>query len=140
MNARACRKCGGPVEVSRPNSANCRTCDRPKTPQQRAAAYTQKVRHVARNYGLTGAEYTIMLMDQNNACAICKRPFTATNRPQVDHHHETHTVRDLLCGPCNTGIARHREDASRLRAMADYLDRHKENQPTSWRTEHKPKR
>lgn len=53
-------------------------------------------------YGLTNAEYTQMVIDQEGACAICdKIPHEVL---RVDHDHVTGVVRALLCRKCNTGI------------------------------------
>jgi len=41
----------------------------------------------------------------------------------VDHDHKTKKVRGLLCFGCNTGIGCLRDNPSRLRSAADYLER-----------------
>ncbi len=44
-----------------------------------------------------------MLEQQDDACAICLKPFTKT--PNVDHNHVTNVIRGLLCTRCNLGVA-----------------------------------
>lgn len=71
--------------------------------------------------------FETMLAAQGNRCAICQAEFTAAGAgaPVPDHDHATEVVRELLCGPCNMGIGQLGEDSRRLRAAADYLDRHR---------------
>lgn len=80
-----------------------------------------------RLYGLSLAEYRKMAEAQDNACAICRMPETATSwgRPRalsVDHDHATGRIRGLLCSNCNTSLKRHLAPST-LRRMADYLER-----------------
>jgi hypothetical protein len=43
---------------------------------------------------------------------------------QVDHCHATGITRSILCGPCNAALGSVQDDPARLRAMADYIERH----------------
>jgi hypothetical protein len=72
-------------------------------------------------YGLEPAEYEAMLVAQSGRCASCADPMIS---PQVDHCHKTGSVRELLCGLCNRAAGHLQDDASRCRALADYLERH----------------
>jgi hypothetical protein len=94
-------------------AANCRDCDKDK----------QWIRHVQRKYGITAEQYGQLLSSQGGACAVCgTRP--KRKRLAVDHDHQTGYVRGLLCTSCNHRvIGGAKEDASILRAAADYLDR-----------------
>ncbi|MFE1451898.1 endonuclease VII domain-containing protein [Streptomyces olivaceoviridis] len=76
-----------------------------------------------RNYGMTLKEYEERLAAQGGRCAIC-RDAPTKKRLHVDHNHETGAIRDLLCEWCNHAIGKAREDPARLRAMAEYLERH----------------
>lgn len=72
-------------------------------------------------YGLSRADYEALYLWQGGRCACCwQAPAT-----DVDHDHETGRVRGLVCNPCNLMIGHARDDPSRLRAGAAYLD----NQP-----------
>lgn len=94
----------------------CRTCA-----QANAAV------QVIKKYGLTKERFMEMLVDQDNACAICEVPFSAT--PHIDHDHKCcdragscgECVRGLLCGDCNNMLGRAHDDPKILRAAATYL-------------------
>lgn len=72
-------------------------------------------------YGMTVAEYEVMLAAQNGVCAICgTRP---GGKPLgVDHDHITHEVRGLLCRSCNVGLGNFKDDLRRMRRAIRYLD------------------
>ncbi|MDE2096323.1 MAG: endonuclease VII domain-containing protein [Patescibacteria group bacterium] len=81
------------------------------------------------SFGIGISEYTKMLEAQNGVCAICGRPEARlrNGRPQslcVDHCHTTGRLRGLLCSACNRSIGLMKDNAQRLRAAAEYLERH----------------
>jgi hypothetical protein len=55
-----------------------------------------------RTYGLTVQDFDAILVRQEGACGICRRPFRGT--PHIDHCHLTGWVRGLLCRGCNPGL------------------------------------
>ena len=73
-----------------------------------------------------------MVEAQEGKCAICHEPPNARARKnsaaskgwEVDHGHDTGAVRELLCGPCNRGLAAFRDDPEALREAANYIERH----------------
>lgn len=71
-------------------------------------------------YGITEAEYQIILSGQGGVCAICSK--SVDGRLHVDHDHETKVVRGLLCGTCNRGLGMYQDKPELLRKAADYLD------------------
>jgi hypothetical protein len=81
--------------------------------------------------GVTGVEYDAMLERQGGVCAICHQPETRKAKGGtpytlgVDHNHATGQIRDLLCMTCNSAIGLAADDPMLLRAMADYLERHR---------------
>jgi hypothetical protein len=78
-----------------------------------------------RVFGITLEDYERMLLAQNGVCAICRQPERIKNRSlAVDHCHVSGRVRGLLCSRCNSGIGHLGDDPARLRAGADYLERH----------------
>lgn len=87
-------------------------------------------RHLLKGYGLTLEEYEAMATAQDGLCAICRQPETARDRGgrirslAVDHDHETHTVRGLLCHACNVALGYLDDDPERLEAAATYLRAH----------------
>lgn len=77
-------------------------------------------------YGITAEQYSELLGLQGGRCAICKvnEPGGKSEVWHVDHCHDSAEVRGLLCGGCNRGLGQFKDDPSRLRSAADYLDRH----------------
>lgn len=57
----------------------------------------------------------------SSTCAICSDTATKLVR---DHCHATGLSRDWLCRACNLGLGLFRDNASRLRAAADYVEAH----------------
>lgn len=81
-------------------------------------------------YGLDRGEWQRMFDAQDGKCALCGveqkgwNRFGDTRPLVVDHSHTTGKARALLCGDCNTAIGRFGDDPAKLRAAADYLDKH----------------
>lgn len=71
------------------------------------------------NYGLTPENYETMLKEQNNRCKICSETFTST--AHVDHCHTTGKVRGLLCGNCNHGLGKFKDNTKLLQNAITYL-------------------
>jgi hypothetical protein len=73
-------------------------------------------------YGITLAQYEMLLAAQEGCCAICK-----TIQPgrygvfHIDHDHETGVLRKLLCERCNVGLGYFQESMVVLQAAMDYL-------------------
>ena len=123
-----CPKCLTPdaefgKDASRPNklSRNCKTCNRTRSlAHYYRTTEVQRSRQLKRHYGITAAEFDIMLANQGGCCAIC-----GTTNPggkgafHVDHCHETGTVRGLLCQQCNMGLG-HFQDNTQSLAIAIY--------------------
>lgn len=97
-------------------SSHCKLCrSAMDTPEKRAKrrkpfiySDTQRNCHYRRAYGITLAEYDLMLVEQGGVCAICGRPpkeGKRTTRLAVDHDHTSGRVRKLLCTGCNLMIA-----------------------------------
>ena len=81
-------------------------------------------------YGITVEQHDVMLTTQDGLCAICGQPpdpggVRATSRLHTDHDHLTGRVRGLLCNNCNRGIGCFADDPARLRAAAEYIERHR---------------
>lgn len=85
-----------------------------------------------RQYSITLDQYDALLASQGGRCAICSGVNADGSWLSVDHDHACcsgksnscgRCVRALLCGHCNLMIGQSGDDAARLRAGADYLDR-----------------
>jgi hypothetical protein len=73
------------------------------------------------NYGISLEDYNAMLMQQNGACAICKK------KPNkvlcVDHCHTTGVVRGLLCRKCNLALGLYDHEPRHTETATAYLRR-----------------
>ena len=93
--------------------------------RKRQAHNTRKWR-----YGLSEQRYLELLEEQGHACPGCGTGFTDGVQVDVDHDHACcpgesscgSCVRGLLCHTCNIALGMVRDDASRLRRLADYLE------------------
>jgi hypothetical protein len=109
--------------------AGVRTSEYRREENERAAARRalltpeQKAADRCRQYGITLDDYQQMRDAQHNACAICQREADAPYELHIDHDHDTGAVRGLLCGPCNQGLGRFRDDRGLLTAAIGYLAR-----------------
>jgi len=63
-----------------------------------------------------------ILQSQNNACAICgvDNKDSAT-RFVMDHNHDTHLIRGILCSNCNVGLGYFRDKPALLAMAIKYL-------------------
>lgn len=85
--------------------------------------------HRLANYGLTWDKYQEMLANQGGGCAICGEQCSSGRMLAVDHDHACcpgskscgACVRGLLCGNCNHGIGKFRDDVALLKAALEYL-------------------
>lgn len=83
----------------------------------------EKARAIKRKYlyGLSQLGYIELLLKQDGKCAICDNEMNGWHEPQIDHDHKTGKVRGLLCGKCNTGLAKFRENTTSLLKAIKYL-------------------
>ena len=101
-------KCKQPV--SKGSRTRCKDCD-----AKYKWYYNQKKR-----FGLEREDLELMFLEQNGCCAICHTPFL-TDRPRVDHNHETNEVRGLLCHHCNTALGLFKDSTEALTNAISYL-------------------
>jgi hypothetical protein len=73
-------------------------------------------------YGLSVSEYSEMLLNQNEKCAVCGSPFIRS--PHVDHEHGSRKIRGLLCSKCNHGLGLFNDSIETLQAAIRYLENH----------------
>lgn len=72
-------------------------------------------------FGISVAEYEMVLGFQGNVCAICGVPPTPARRLSNDHRHKDGAHRGLLCFGCNSRLSE-RITPEWLRKAADYLE------------------
>lgn len=69
-------------------------------------------------YNLTPEQFNVLLLEQDNRCAICRvKPDYILS---IDHNHKTDEVRGLLCQRCNMAVG-FIEIEGLLRKIQDYL-------------------
>ncbi len=83
----------------------------------------RRVRATERRYAMSAGAYASMLTVQNNACALCLRPFGSAPamEPAVDHDHATGKVRGILHNKCNVGLGFFEDDPALLEMAKFYL-------------------
>lgn len=112
-----CKDCGNPIRSKEERYfrwLRCRPCG-----LKWARENSLKVR-----YGITAEEVKRLDAIGGGACWICRR--APSGRPlRVDHDHSTGIVRGRLCDACNKLLGLAEDDASVLRAAAEYLERAK---------------
>ena len=90
--------------------------------RQRAPTYMRQYL-----YDITGEQFEALLASQGGGCAICGTTDWPGkgNAPHVDHDPAKGrtAVRGILCGNCNNGLGNFKDDPTRLRAAAAYLER-----------------
>ena len=76
-----------------------------------------------RRVGVTPEQFAAKLIEQNNLCGLCHKPFIKTPReaPRADHDHKTGEFRGVLHNNCNFGIGVLDDDIELLQLAIDYL-------------------
>lgn len=89
---------------------------------------TRKNSNIRTVFGITMEDYKAMLLQQGNACAICRTEKTGVaekNKKErslaIDHDHATGKVRGLLCHRCNFGLGHFKDNPDLLTKAAAYL-------------------
>lgn len=95
---------------------------RVKNDGSRFCTICHRVGRIRRAYGLTLEQWDALVLKQEGRCALC---LAEHGDLHVDHDHATGEVRELLCTNCNNGLGRFGDDPARLRAAADYIERHR---------------
>ena len=116
--------------IELPETVTCLTCKRDLPASMFALNRTRtrgcqsrcKDCHREQRYGLRPGEYDQRLTEQNGVCAICGNPPVPDKQLEVDHCHDTDTVRGLLCGPCNRMLGAARDNVKTLLAGVEYLE------------------
>lgn len=130
MDTKTCTKCGlekSLEEYSKRKQSRdglnpwCKSCVSDYNATRNAKNRKKRIHrqsHRRVKYGIEPAEYKAMLVEQNNACAICKR---SDEQLFVDHDHETGKPRGLLCRKCNTGLGYFGDTVVLLKRAVRYL-------------------
>jgi len=78
--------------------------------------------------GIVGASDASGVGQHCGICSVVLTERVGPNAYALDHDHGTGAVRGWLCVKCNAGLGNFADDPTRLRAAADYLDRHAPSQ------------
>ena len=101
---------------------SCRECNAARRAKYHADERMRRAVYASnlRQYGLTLAEYELMLAAQGGGCAICRVKPT-TRRLHVDHDHDTGAVRALLCHRCNVLVGYVESDPTLVPRVCQYV-------------------
>lgn len=84
-----------------------------------------------RTLGCTKEKYELLILTQENKCAICNKEETKKSRTPgkicrlaIDHNHDTLKIRGLLCHECNTGLGKFKDSKDLLLKAIEYLKKH----------------
>ena len=104
---------------------------REKVQRNKKDPLTRKAYKLKHKYNLTLERYNNMLIEQDDRCPICDEPLVedvfeknvkgVSNKPHVDHCHETGRVRGLVCKGCNLILGYAKDDPNILYNAIDYL-------------------
>jgi hypothetical protein len=75
--------------------------------------------HFAKKYGITPDDFDVLLLCQNNVCAICS---SRRKTMCVDHDHSTGEVRGVLCRSCNVALGQMEDNVAWLARAIEYLN------------------
>ena len=76
-------------------------------------------------YDITEMEFNSLLQSANGLCMICKRK----DKLNLDHCHSSGVVRGFLCGSCNNGLGRFRDNIQILKDAISYLENNYSHKP-----------
>lgn len=79
---------------------------------------------ILKRYGMTWKQYSKLLEDQKQCCAICSvSQESLSYKFHVDHNHVTGKIRGLLCSKCNVALGQLNEDINLFNKAINYLRR-----------------
>ncbi len=100
----------------------CRACQSiAKKTYESSRPGVKRWKKIERSYSLTQLEWETIFEKQDRKCAICKTTVPGGNGWHTDHNHETNKVRGILCGNCNRGLGRFKDQVSLLWRAFVYL-------------------
>jgi hypothetical protein len=75
-------------------------------------------------YGISKEDQARLLEKQKGRCAACRDKLKPGRGTHLDHDHVTRQVRGFLCTHCNLAEGHMKGSPSKLRALAEYIERH----------------
>jgi len=82
-----------------------------------------KAATLKRKYGLTPPQHAAMIEATGGRCVLCRKRWSRTRLPAIDHRHIDGLVRGIVCVQCNDKLGFLHDDAGWLTRAANYLDR-----------------
>lgn len=76
-------------------------------------------------FGFSYEQYERLVTEQDGLCAICGLEPPGGGALQVDHNHETGSVRELLCVNCNRDLRHVEERGDWIEKAHAYLVKHR---------------
>ncbi|WP_422666680.1 endonuclease VII domain-containing protein [Candidatus Macondimonas diazotrophica] len=121
-----------------PKTKACKECGETKPAQEFHRSRTSKDGLVSKCHGCSSAYYrknysgwsndevVEAFKAQDGKCAICETEMELdgpkSKKPRADHCHETGRKRALLCNHCNLALGHMKDDPTRLRKAAEFLE------------------
>ncbi len=108
-----CQRCGGGEHET--DDSGRRRCTRCKDIRSREW-------NLKKRYGITVEDYERIYRKQRGKCGICRIKSEDGSNLDVDHDHKTGDVRGLLCGACNLGLGKFKDNIRIVRRAVEYLN------------------
>lgn len=116
-----CKRCGTRRRYVSSNA--CVRCSLSRT----SAWFQENMLYArCRKYGMTVEEFHLLLQEQRERCAICRKKLPAGTDSialVIDHDHRIDRPRGLLCRRCNLGLGHFLDSRETLLRAIEYLKR-----------------
>ncbi len=100
----------------------CRECKRKYT-NENYCAEKRKNQNLMQRYKITGSE--LLLLRKVCRCDLCGKKLSwkpaVHNNIHIDHCHDSHQVRGVLCRGCNTGLGKLGDTATSIKRALTYV-------------------
>jgi hypothetical protein len=109
--------------IARVKQWRAENLDRARETERRVRARRKpaaRADHLMRTFGITQADYEVILASQGGGCAICGDEPEDGKSLHVDHLGDI--VRGILCVRCNNALGQLKERVDLLERAADYVD------------------
>lgn len=135
-NVKKCTRCDEikPIDefgVSNQNTgvrrSRCKPCSSAAAAESKKAdparAQRNSLRTRATALGLNPDTMELLFNNHNKLCDLCGKPQSTRgqSRLHMDHDHVTGNFRGWLCGECNTGLGKFKDDPALLARAAQYV-------------------
>jgi len=92
--------------------------------QARCGSYLCKSAHSrSSRFVISSSEIRDWLSRSGGRCEICGEAFPSWDKAALDHCHETHSVRGVLCKECNCGLGMFKDSTRALLSAVSYLSK-----------------